>query len=178
MTTVVITAATTEPVTLAEAKAWARVDGGSDDAVVTALVRAARAACERYTAGYFAQTVLATTLRADEPYTLPASAGAPTAVVGVITDLASLPAPGGVLSGYLAEYAKGIIINREPGQWSPPTYTVTYPAGYAPGLVPDDIKTAILITVAALYDDRDGSGAGLPSRARAMLDPYRVFALA
>ncbi len=38
-----------EPVTLAEAKGFLRVDIGNDDALIAALVTAARGACERFT---------------------------------------------------------------------------------------------------------------------------------
>jgi hypothetical protein len=37
-----------EPVSLAEAKAWMRVDYGSEDAIITSLIKTARTALERY----------------------------------------------------------------------------------------------------------------------------------
>lgn len=42
------TFAVTEPVTLAEAKAYARIDGNSEDALITSLITMARTHCESY----------------------------------------------------------------------------------------------------------------------------------
>ena len=44
----IVTAPTLEPVTLTEAKAWARIDTTDDDTVVTGLITAARMAGEEY----------------------------------------------------------------------------------------------------------------------------------
>jgi uncharacterized phiE125 gp8 family phage protein len=38
----------TEPVTLAEAKEYARIDGNSEDALITSLIKMARIHCESY----------------------------------------------------------------------------------------------------------------------------------
>jgi hypothetical protein len=43
-----VTGPASEPVTLAEAKAWARIDDDADDSVVTHLITAARMAAEEY----------------------------------------------------------------------------------------------------------------------------------
>ena len=39
----------TEPITLTEAKLWLKVDDSTDDDLITALIIAARQACEDYT---------------------------------------------------------------------------------------------------------------------------------
>jgi len=48
-------AVNTEPVTLNELKEWAKVDGSADDAILTALIIAAREMCEKYTVVNFVQ---------------------------------------------------------------------------------------------------------------------------
>ena len=45
----VVTPAASEPITLTEAKNFLRVDGSDDDALITALISAAREMCEQYT---------------------------------------------------------------------------------------------------------------------------------
>ncbi len=47
-TVTLVTAPTVEPVTLAEAKAWARIDDPNDDIQITALITAARMAAEEH----------------------------------------------------------------------------------------------------------------------------------
>jgi uncharacterized phiE125 gp8 family phage protein len=44
----VTVAPASEPITLTEAKAWLKVDGTDDDALLTSLITAARIACENY----------------------------------------------------------------------------------------------------------------------------------
>ena len=44
-----VTPPATEPVTLAELKAWAKIDTDADDALITSLLAAARQAAEDYT---------------------------------------------------------------------------------------------------------------------------------
>ena len=45
----VVTPAASEPITLTEAKNFLRVDGSDDDALIGALISAAREMCEQYT---------------------------------------------------------------------------------------------------------------------------------
>ena len=45
----VVTPAASEPITLEEAKNFLRVDGSDDDALIGALISAAREMCEQYT---------------------------------------------------------------------------------------------------------------------------------
>jgi uncharacterized phiE125 gp8 family phage protein len=52
-----ITAPTSEPITLSEAKLYLKVDNSDEDALITALIVAARDSCERYTnMAFFTQT--------------------------------------------------------------------------------------------------------------------------
>jgi len=54
---ILLSPAATEPVTLAELKAHARISSGSDDALLTGLIKAARMWCEGYTRlSFIAQT--------------------------------------------------------------------------------------------------------------------------
>tara|TARA_Y100001938_G_C8028524_1_gene399343 strand:+ start:368 stop:1195 length:828 start_codon:yes stop_codon:yes gene_type:complete len=54
----VITAASTFPVTLTEAKAHLRVDTSADDTYITSLIKAATQLCEEYTNRFFIDTVI------------------------------------------------------------------------------------------------------------------------
>ena len=45
----IVTAAASEPITLAEAKDFLRVDHSDDDTLISALITAARQMCEEYT---------------------------------------------------------------------------------------------------------------------------------
>jgi uncharacterized phiE125 gp8 family phage protein len=66
------TAATVEPVTLAEAKLWLRVDGATDDALITSLIAAARDYCQQYEGrAYVEQTITAYYDDFEDKLTLP-----------------------------------------------------------------------------------------------------------
>ena len=179
----VVTPPATEPVTLTEAKAWARIDGTDDDAILTGLVTAARMAAEEYLRRTLITTVRKLTLDlADSPfgncysegtYDLPVTAlygglpatvelpkGPAQSITSVVTyDLSD------AASTYSANYyridAAGdrLVLNYGsvwPSNLRPvAACAITYAAGYGTAsAVPQPIKSGMLIHVASLYEQR------------------------
>ena len=177
-TTVVAPAAELIPLELA--RQWLRVDDGAQDAVILLLAAAAREYVEAYTGRALTPRVLATTFLLGQPYQLPVQpAGEPTAVSGAITDVADLA------RGYSEAYRKGIVVSRDyplgdAGLYSAttPTYTVTYPAGYAAGACPAALQSAALKVLSELYENRentvDGRVAPVSVGVRELLGPWRA----
>lgn len=182
-----VTGPATEPVTLAEAKSWLRVDHAADDAVITALVSAARQLAERQ---YDRQLVSATwrlTLRRFPCGEI----RLPRCPLRSVTSVQYLDADGALQtldsSYYVADAA------ADPGELSPAwgyswpvTYPhpqavrVTYQSGYgAASDVPEPIKAALKYTVACWFQRRgdgelevDAAKLSLPSATAAMLMAY------
>lgn len=178
-----------EPVTLAQAKAWLRVDTGDDDALISSLIGAARARAEWHTGRAFVtqgwtlwldcwpsyleggacaeiplpplQGVTALTLYARDDSATVLGAGDYT------VDAASQP--GRVLLKNCAALANLRAINA---------VAIAFTAGYgAAGAVPGEIAQAILLIVAALYAHRGDDTVPTPDAALALLAPFRVVKL-
>lgn len=144
--------ATMEPVSLALAKQWLRVDGTEEDAVVEHLLKAAREKAENYTGLFFVGGQrLALTYSLSEAYALPEGATAES-VSGFFADLDALAAWNWV------EYVKGISVSRDlplcaAGEQ---TYTVTVQLSDTVA-VPEVAKSAILELAAEWYKNREAS---------------------
>ena len=136
MTSTLIAPPGEEPVTLAEAKAFCRIDGSDEDALVDALIAAARLQVESLTGrALITQTWRLTMTCAPRLVELP-----------VIPAAALVEAPdGAVLQG-------DAVLLGEPVD----ELTVDYTAGYGDrGDVPGDLKQAVLTLVAYWYENRD-----------------------
>ena len=136
MTSTLIAPPGEEPVTLAEAKAFCRIDGSDEDALVNALIAAARLQVESLTGrALITQTWRLTMACAPRLVELP-----------VIPVAALVAAPdGAVLQG-------DAVLLVEPVD----ELTVDYTAGYgAAADVPGDLKQAVLTLVAHWYENRD-----------------------
>lgn len=169
-----------EPVSLELLRAWVRVDGGQEDAVLDHLRKAAREKVEAYTGRFFAgNQLLRITFELGEPYLLPAGAVAGS-VSGYYTDLTQLLGH----TSYLEEYRKGISIERQL-DWPYPalsqTYTVvaTIPDEWA---CPELAKSAILELAGEWYRNRESTTVGtiapeLPVAWRVKLAELRVHVL-
>jgi len=191
MSSILLTPPAVEPVTLADAKAYLRVAHADDDAVITALIAAARSYVEAQTRrALITQTwrlvrdawpadgriaalpvplieiVAARVLDEDgTPHAIDLQAfAADTAAVPAIIAFApwSLAAPG--------RRVGGIELDIETGY------------GDTPDDVPQPLRQAVRLLVAHWYENRGLIGIGhsvavLPATVAALIAPYRVLAL-
>ncbi len=191
MSSILLTPPAVEPVTLAEAKAYLRVEHDDDDDVISALIAAARIHVEAQTR----RALITQTWRLRRDVwpgdgrieVVPAplgrllaariydAAGAPHAI-----DLAAFSADGAAAPGLVAfvpgslpppgRAAAGIEIDVEVGY------------GDAPADVPEPLRQAIRLLVAHWYENRGLIALGqtvavLPATVAAMIAPYRVLSL-
>ena len=173
----------TEPITLAQAKAHLKLDTTDDDALVTALISAARARAEWHTGRALitqAWTLWLDTWRDTIELPLP-----PLKTVASLTTYGRDNAAHVLDSAsYFVDTASGrITLNHG---HCPPTdlrrlnaVAVAFTAGYgdAAADVPPPLKEAILELIAFLYENRGEAPAELPLDCLALLAPYRVLKL-
>lgn len=164
-----------EPVSLAEAKAYLRVEHGDEDALIAGLIAAARGLCEAFTGlALIERRVVETVLASGDWRRLTATPV--TAVIGV----EGLPAeePGFPLA--TDAYAVDIDANGDgwvrvtrPG--SAGRARVTYRAGLATDWngVAEPLRQGMLRLVAHLYAHRDGDGGAPPAAVTALWRPWR-----
>jgi hypothetical protein len=140
MTSTLIAGPGEEPVTLAEAKAFCRIDGSDEDALVEALIAAARLQVESLTGRALVTQSWRLTLDC-----------APRLVELPVIPVASLLAApeGAVLQG-------DAVLLPEPVD----DLSIDYTAGYGDAAdVPADLKQAVLTLVAYWYENRDALAA-------------------
>ncbi len=182
-------AVTGDPVTLTETKEWLRVDGTDQDDVITALIRAATEWAEFYTQRAFINRALQVTFASFPP-------------VGV--DLYLLKPPVSQLPGIAYvdsagadqvfdpadvtfERATGLVrVNRDASEnWPQNVFSATfdYTAGFGPTdeFVPEEIKTAVKIAIAQMFemrmDQTFGAQASKPQTkaSMALLQQFRMW---
>ena len=170
----------TEPVTLDQARAWLRVESGNDeDALITALIPAARARAEWNTGRAF--VTQAWTLWLDRVAHVIAIPLPPLQAVTSVT----LYAPDGTAAvldsdGYTVDLAGSrVLLKTVPARLrAVNAVAIAFTAGYgAAGDVPAAIGQAILQIVSALYEHRGGDTMPTPDNALALLAPYRILHL-
>jgi len=186
----------TEPCTLAEAKAQCIVTYTDDDALITALITKARKIIENYcNISIVTQSVVMTADLYNE-YELPY--GPVTGITGVQTrtgNEGSGPASyTTATSGWSTDGTQfisfmpsdgGAFDPRSPfrgyfqwGPWASPygnapgnRYRITYTTGYS--VVPDDLKQAVLVQVAWLYEHRGEEEISVCEAAKIIAEPYK-----
>lgn len=183
-----ITAPASEPIALAEAKAHLRVDVSDDDALISALIVAARQGAEHITGrALMPQTwELALDGFKSEIYLQKPPLVSVTSVTyvdtaGVVQTLGS--------SAYIVDdYSAPARMAPSYGSCWPTTrlqanaVTIRYDAGYAnAAAVPQQIKQWMLLQVGAMYENRSsvetvGSIVEMPFADR-LLDAYRVWSM-
>jgi len=167
-----------EPVTLDQAKAWLRVEsGGDEDALIAALIPAARARAEWHTGRAFVTQAWTLWLdRAGSAIELPLP---PLQAVQSVT----LYAPDGAATlldgGAYTVAGQRLILAEPPAKLrAADGIAVAFTAGYGDaGDVPAPVAQAILQIVSALYDHRGSDAAPMPDTALALLAPYRILKL-
>jgi uncharacterized phiE125 gp8 family phage protein len=151
-----------EPLTLDEAKLNLRVDCDADNALITALIIAARRWCEQYeNRAYITQTITAKTFWLPSEIVLPLPllqsvtsityvdlAGDEQTLSSDLYDVDTYREPGRITKAYNATYpsARGDING----------VTIVYKAGYgdAAADVPAETKQAMQLFIAHLYENR------------------------
>lgn len=198
-----------EPVTLAEAKLWCRVDTDLtvDDALITALIPAARIYVETFTGRQLVTATYRLTLDrwpVDEDGELPSDAGSGGGGVGVIRPPRP-PLQGVTLLRYvdsttelettLAAADYQVDTATEPGRIIPAideswpfiadqlaAVKVIYTAGYGnAAAVPDGIKVAMRMLITSWYQNRSATGtdklASVPHGVEMLLWSFRTGSL-
>ena len=183
----VITAATTYPVSLTEAKSHLKIDTSADDTYIESIIKAATQLSEEYTNRFFIDTVIEQyASNFAELQTLFKSKVSAVAHVKYYDSDNSLQT--------LSATVYDTQLNYEPSQiqladgQSFPTitkrndavicrYTVGY--GSAASDVPEIIKQAILLTIGNFYENRNSVITGktateLPMNVKWLLDTYKV----
>lgn len=188
-----------EPVILSEAKAWLKVDGTDEDAIITALIVAARRMCENYTGlSFVTQT---REIKLDRfPCGFPYKILIPYGPVQEITSFAYVNSDGDTtilvqdtdytadLNGYLAcVWPLSTMIGWPSTKYIANAVTIEYVAGYQnndsvielQNRIPAEIKQAILMQVATLYENRQDEVAGglemIGWNSRSILDTIKVY---
>lgn len=183
-----IAAPASEPLTLAEAKLHCRVDGTDEDALITALIIAAREQAEHETGRALVTQTWELVLDAfPEAFVLRKSP------VQSVTSLKYLDSATGAEqtldpADYLLDkdsepsyvvpaYGKAWPYSRE----VPNAVRVRYICGYGLAVaVPQAIKQWMLLAIGTMYENRATAGAGqvynIPDRFwSGLLDPYRLY---
>lgn len=166
-----ITGVSTEPLSLAEAKAACRVDADitADDAFISAAISAARSQAEQYLCRALAPQTWERTLDAFPVGGIELGWPTVTAIVSVVyTDTAGTP-QNLVSSAYVldADFAPGWCMEAEGASWPATLDTanavrVRFTSGWAEGAgVPEDVKSWIKLRVATLFKFREMVAAGV-----------------
>ncbi|MFB6456487.1 head-tail connector protein [Chitinophaga sp. Hz27] len=122
-----------EPVTLAEAKSYMRIDDDvtADDNLILNLITAAREDTEKYTGCSIIERTVKAILEIHSRHELP---------YGPVKDKPTVP--GAVVTGFDFPWLEGYGV-----------FTVSYPVGYGDKL-PAELKMAILAKIASMYENR------------------------
>jgi uncharacterized phiE125 gp8 family phage protein len=184
----------TEPVTVAQVKAWSRIDhSADDDLIATIIIPAARRSVEQYLRRYLMDTTARVTFDCfQDVMAIP---------VGPVTSVASVNYydPDGVAQVVdPADYF--VDTSNEPARlvanvaWPatesgrPGAVDVYFQAGYVvgsptvdPEAVPADIRAAVLIMAGQLYENREAVALGMttneiPFSLMHLLNPHRLEA--
>ena len=164
-------APTAYPVTLVEAKAHLRVDITDDDTLITSLISAATDFCEMYTQ----RSLVTRTYRADLPGFWRGQLPMRPIIAISSYKYYDTSSPEALTTWAASNYqlVSGILHYTEAASFPSWAYRadaiqITYTAGYAPTSspevaaesVPDAIKSAILMIIGDLYENREAKTAG------------------
>lgn len=195
-----ITDAASEPITLVDAKLQCRVDGATEDALITSYIKAARKSCEEFcNRAFFTQTWREVLNEFPLPTPLPGSNITTSAIVlnrgwvRSITSVKYIDNTGTEVTLSAPSY-RLVSTPKLPGRLVP-AYGVSWPAvradegvitvDFVAGwetveLIPDEIKQAIRFLTAHFYNNRESVIVGsiateLPQAVEHLLWPHRIF---
>lgn len=160
---ITVTPATTEPVTLEEAKAHLRVDHDADDALIAALVTAARESVEQFTGRALAPASYRWASEGYAPYIVPLW---PATVTGVSYQTSNGREP---VTDYVFDADRSRFTSLPYG-----AHGVTVEFDAEPVNVPEPLKSAIKLRVEAQYDAAPDDRPKLLEAANALSWPYRI----
>ncbi len=168
-----VTAPASEPVTLAEAKLYLRVDGASEDALISDLIVSARMAAE----DFLRRSLITQTWKLvfndyadDVALPMPPVVSVVSVVIRGRDDSTQTFNVGNY---YLNAAKNKLVFDTTPIGFA---VEITYNTGYgAAAAVPASIKYGILAHIAASYDDR--TNAQIPAAAIALYAPFREVLL-
>lgn len=153
----------TEPVTLAEAKDFCRVDISTDDSLITQLITTARLMCEAYTGvGFVEHQAVAVLLNENGGMYIPYG---PTGTINSVTDSAGetlvldtdYEISGNQFKRFVTAFTEEI--------------TIDYSTGYV--TLPEALKSAMLNQIYYLYDNRSEAASDMSPIAKMILNPYK-----
>jgi uncharacterized phiE125 gp8 family phage protein len=186
MTTTIDLGGGVEPVTLAEAKTWCRIERSDEDGLIEDLVRAARQSIEATTGLVLAKRLFRLAMDTVPAHGWIEATRRPLVAVAAIVAYG----PGGEPISFDPDEA---VIERALGleaiRLSPAVRAaaengaeVDFEAGYAEGAVPENLRIALRMIVAASYELRAAvdprlQPAAIPPRALSLLSPYRRVSL-
>jgi uncharacterized phiE125 gp8 family phage protein len=166
----------TEPITLAEAKEYARIDGSSEDTLITSLIKASRLHCE----SYMGKAIIRKTVTIESfgfPYQWQIPYG-PLIAANDVTKVVTLDQNNAETAlNYQLNVGLFPKINIIGGAQSY-KFKMVYVAGFT--TVPEDIKLAVKMMVNTLYERREDIIVGsivdtFPLGVKALLMPYKTY---
>jgi uncharacterized phiE125 gp8 family phage protein len=182
----IVTPPAAEPLTVEEAKAWLRLDGGAEDQLVTALIAAARGAVENACGRLLLARGWRWRLDAWPPgnaVRLPVSPVTAVTAVTVVTPEGATDVPATNWMLATASDPARLVFLRPPQLPAAPADGVTIAgrAGLAetPAGLPEPLRHAVRMTLAALWENRGDAAvpAAVPPAALALLEPWRRIRL-
>lgn len=167
-----------EPVTLAEAKGFARIERDDEDALLADLVRAAREWAEVATGLLLARRTVRLAIDGRPPDGRVILRRGPMRSVGTVTAFAADGAPLPLAANTVAIDADGFTLRLDRSVTGPNGIEVELEAGYEPDAVPGPVRLAILKIVVASYEMRASVPAAMqpgyvPGDAARLLAPFR-----
>jgi len=176
-----ITPPASEPVTLADAKAYLKIDGSDEDALVTSLITASRARAEWHSGR--ALVTQSWCLRLDA---WPGVVEIPLPPLQTVTSIATTTIDG--IRSVIDPALYHVDSASEPARVCLPTrplrlagrdcLEIAFTAGYGDATaVPQAIRQAILEITAELYAHRGDDAVPLGRAGQVLLAPYRIFHL-